>query len=275
MTNQPFFPDDSSMIFDGAMGTLLQNPLTSSPTLLNLQKPSVVLSAHQKYNSAGAQILTTNTFLAGMLAQKEPELLFPLVQKGIEIAKQATKSSKIAQSVGPLPSFLSIYEQQKYIAQQAAIGQSMHIPILLLETYTDLPSAIQAITVAEQTTDQLIFCTMAFPQNTSIDEIVSSLSRLVDVGAHTVGINCSFPLEQYPKIAKAFRKYSDHPLLLQPNAGIPTKTPSGLIYPVSPTAFATTLAPIATLPFVFLGGCCGTTPAHISALVAELALRHR
>ena len=267
-----------TVLLDGAMGTMLQNSgleAGAAPELLNIDKPELIEDIHRKYVEAGSQIVYANTFGANRYKLKNNSVK-EIISAGISIAKKACgKKALVALDIGPIgqllePSGTMTFEEAYDIFKEQIIaGESADV--IVFETMTDLYELKAAVLAAKENSRQPIVCTMTFEENrrTFTGCCVSSMALLLNgLGVDAVGINCSLGPSQLIPICKELLEWTDMPVVLKPNAGLPDPVTGK--YDVSPEEFAEQMKYAASCGVKIFGGCCGTTPEYISALKKAL-----
>ena len=267
-----------TVLLDGAMGTMLQNAgleAGAAPELLNIDKPELIEDIHRKYVEAGSQIVYANTFGANRYKLKNNSVK-EIISAGISIAKKACgKKALVALDIGPIgqllePSGTMTFEEAYDIFKEQIIaGKSADV--IVFDTMTDLYELKAAVLAAKENSRQPIVCTMTFEENrrTFTGCCVSSMALLLNgLGVDAVGINCSLGPSQLIPICKELLEWTDMPVVLKPNAGLPDPVTGK--YDVSPEEFAEQMKYAASCGVKIFGGCCGTTPEYISALKKAL-----
>ncbi len=294
------------VLLDGAMGTLLQNagmPLGARPEVFGMEHPELVEGIHRQYLDAGSRVLYANAF--GANARKlrgsghtTPEVVAANVaaarravdawsagqdgtvasrgegrQTGtdapdserVRVALDAGPTGELMEPLGTL-SFEEAYETYK---EMAVAGEQAGADLLVFETMTDLYEVKAAVLAAKENTSLPVWVTMSFEENgrTFTGALVSAMAATLDgLGVDAMGINCSLgPAEIFP-LLEEMRAWTDKPLIVKPNAGLPD--PATGAYAMDTAEFARQMAPFFTLGVAMAGGCCGTTPAFIRALRA-------
>lgn len=269
--------------FDGAMGTQLQAlglPSGQAPEEWNLSHPEAITEIHRKYIAAGADIIETHTFGGHPIKLAE----YGLGDQAEEIAAAAvrnakaacTSATKVAGALGPVGqlieplgplSFEEAYQgYYRVIKAMAEAGADL----ILLETFIDLQEMRAALLAAKEACDLPVFCQMAYEANgrtvTGTDAATAAIV-LDALGASVIGANCSLGPEQLLEILKIYRQYTEKPLSVQPNAGLPVLDDQGnTIFPMAPEEMATWIPELIEAGAHYIGGCCGTTPAHIEKM---------
>ena len=265
------------VFFDGAMGTELQKRgKPEDPALLNLSAPEDIIAIHREYLAAGADILTANTF--GAYTHKH-ENAAEIIKAAISHGRTALAGQKgkwLALDLGPTGLMLEPYgdtteEECRQIYDDAVkAGAENGADLILIETMMDLAELEIAITAAKAT-GLPVFATMSFDKNGRTmmgASIADMVTLLEDLGVDALGMNCGFGPDVYAGLAAELTSKTKLPVIIQPNAGMPTTSASGAAeYSLTPEDFA---AAMGTMDAKIMGGCCGTSPAHIEALVKSL-----
>lgn len=297
MTKIPFLErlSQGPILADGAMGTMLHNigvQLGSCFDALNITDPGLVASVHRQFIDAGAQIIETNTFSANPFKLQE----FNYDTQTIEINEAAAelahrvieatfrKDIYIAGSVGPLGVYLAplgrVKEQQAYQAFRKQISPLIHgqIDVLFLETFSDLHEIELAIQVARDINATIpIVASMTFTRDDRTllgDSPTYVVQKLLETGADVIGVNCSSGPVQLRRILETMRQIAPSARFsVMPNAGWPEMVNGRVMYPATPDYFGDYAVTFAELGASIIGGCCGTTPAHIQAMRKALDTR--
>ncbi|MGL6174510.1 MAG: homocysteine S-methyltransferase family protein [Cellulosilyticaceae bacterium] len=274
------------LFFDGAMGTSLQKvglAIGEVPELFNFTHPERVQEVHKGYLEAGSNFITTNTFGANQYKIKETSYTVDeVIKQAVYIAKQAKQdyentyivldigsTGKLIEPMGEVP-FEEIYEVFK---EQAIAGEKYGCDVILLETFIDLTEFEAAILAAKENTALPVFCTMSFEANmrtffgVTLEDMVTLAQNL---GVDAVGINCSLGPKELKPVVEKLMKIVSIPVLVQPNAGLPTIENGKAVYNITPEEFADYTAEFAHLGVSLLGGCCGTTPIYIQKMIEKI-----
>ena len=274
------------LVSDGAMGTMLfQRGLKPGecPELFNLTHPEIPEEIASMYFQAGADIVHTNTFGGSRLKLSNYQLeakTKEINRKAVEAVKKAVdKKAYISASCGPSGEMLKPYGNveketvyNSFLEQISALIES-GVDLICIETMTDLQEAVLAIKAAKSVSPLIpVMATMTFDKipkgyytimGISIEKAVEGLT---DSGADIIGSNCGHGIDNMIEIAKHIKKISDKPIMIQSNAGLPENKGSELVYPESPSYFAEKTVELIEAGVSIIGGCCGTTPEHISAI---------
>lgn len=274
---------DQFLIFDGAMGTMLQSFGLRGGVLaetLNLEQPEVITQIHCDYVQAGAQAVTTNTFNANRFKLTGSGLeVAAVISQAVTLARRAAGDKLVALDIGPLGHLMEPYGTLSFetayeaFAEQVRIGAAAGADLVLIETMSDLYEAKAAVLAAKENCSLPVFCTMTFQVSgrtlTGADPI-TVVNVLQNLGVAALGINCSLGPQEVIPIVDEMLKYAQVPVIVQPNAGLPRLQGENVVFPVSPDEFAAHGQALAAKGVRIVGGCCGTTPAYIHALKRSL-----
>lgn len=277
---------EKMLISDGAIGTLILNKYLNAgecPELINLSNPSFLEQIALSYLEAGAEMIQTNTFGASRYRLAN----YSLENKIEEINRTAVKAVKgaisnkafIIASCGPSGRLLKpygdveAYQIRDNFKEQMSILLEEGINAICIETMTDINEMKLAIEAFKSLTDKIpIIATMTFDytpkgfytvMGCSIKEAVTAMQ---ESGADIIGSNCGNGIDNMIKIANEFKSYSSLPIIIQSNAGLPLVKDGEIIYPETPEYMADNATALARIGISIIGGCCGTTPAHIKAI---------
>ncbi len=265
------------LFFDGAMGTMLQAaglPAGVSPELWNVTEPDRVRDVHSAYVRAGADIAKTNTF--GAYAHKLSGIT---VEEAVPAAIRIARSSgarftaldigptgKLAEPLGNTP-FEEVYGD---FARLIRAGQDADC--ILIETMTNLSECRAAVLAAKEHSSLPVLVSVTFDgrgRMLSGTDPETAVVVLEAAGADAIGVNCGLGPALYADILARMEKYAHVPLFANPNAGIPEVRDGATVFPLDADSFAREMQALAPYTFA-LGGCCGTSPAHIRALCAAV-----
>ncbi|MDP9178174.1 MAG: bifunctional homocysteine S-methyltransferase/methylenetetrahydrofolate reductase [Gemmatimonadota bacterium] len=272
------------VVFDGATGTMLYAKgvfINQCYDELNLRAPDLVREVHRAYVRAGAEIIETNTFGASRTKLTPYGLesqVHEINRAAASIARaEAGENVLVAGAVGPLGIRLEPYgptsleEARKVFVEQITGLKEGGADIFLLETFADIQEIEQALLAAREVDPSIpviaqmtITADCRTPYGVSVEDIARTLDAL---GADIIGLNCSVGpqliLEAIEKMVKVTRKK----LSAQPNAGMPREVSGRSMYMASPEYMATYAHHLVQAGAKIVGGCCGTTPEHIAAIV--------
>ncbi|MEZ3439397.1 MAG: homocysteine S-methyltransferase family protein [Oscillospiraceae bacterium] len=281
MTFKELLKNKEFVLLDGAMGTMLQASglkLGGIPEELNFTNPELIEDIHRKYINAGAMAVYANTFGANRHKLNGSKYsVAETVQRGIEIARKACAGTDalVALDVGSLGVMLrptgDLPVGEAYDMFREIMIAGKGADFIVLETMTDLIEIKTALLAAKENTDMPVVCTMTFEKNlrTFTGCTVASMAlTLGGMGADVIGMNCSLGPGEAMPIVDEILKWSEIPVLIRPNAGLPD--PKTNEYNVTPSEYADIMAKIADKGVKLLGGCCGTDPEFISEVAKRL-----
>ncbi len=270
------------LIFDGAMGTMLQDlglKLGELPEVLNLTCPEKIVDIHKRYIKAGANIITTNTFGVNTIKlEKSHYELEELIHAGVNNAREAIgdKEVYIALDIGPIGEMLepmgALSFQEAYDIFKRRIIQAVKddVDLILIETMTDLYEVKAAVLAAKENSNLPIFATMSYEKNGRTftgSTIQSMVMVLQGLGVDALGVNCSLGPKELKPIVEEILEISKVPVMLQANAGLPLVVDGDTIFNISPDEFASFYIELVKKGLSIIGGCCGTNDRHIDTLV--------
>ncbi len=278
------------LLADGAMGTVLYARgifINRCYEELNLSDPGLILSVHEEYLQAGAEILETNTFGANPIRLARYGLADKVTEinaAGVRLARQAVENLSnrqggqawVAGSVGPLGVRLEplgktgLDEARAAFAQQIRILVDGGVDLLIIETMPALNEAKQALAAAHEVAPDLPVLVMVTvdDEDTCLDGASpqQAAALLTEWGASAVGVNCSTGPTTVLTAIEAMRPATVLPLAAMPNAGMPREVEGRNIYLCSPEYMASFARKAIGAGAQIVGGCCGTTPNHIRAM---------
>ena len=258
------------LIFDGAMGTMLQKSgleIGGIPDLLSLTNPKLIQSIHREYVEAGCDCITTNTFGANRLKIKDTDIA-TLVTAAVENAK-AANPKYVALDIGPIGQLmaplgtLSFEEAYDIFKEQLVAGEKAGADLVIFETFSDLMELKVGILAAKENTKLPVFATMTYQDNgrtfVGVDPVSSTIS-LQGLGVDALGVNCSLGPDELIPVVETILEYATVPVMVQANAGLPDMQGN---YGYSSEEYSERMLDMAKLGVRVLGGCCGTTPEFI------------
>src|SRR6478609_7882285 len=278
------------VLADGAMGTVLYARgifINRCYDELNLSDPNLILSIHEDYLQAGAEILETNTFGANRFRLTRHGLASKVAEinaAGVRLARQAVEHLKekqagtayVAGSVGPLGVRLEplgktgLDEARAAFAEQIRALADAGVDLLIIETMPALNEAREALLAAKETAPDLPVLVMVTVDDDSNCLDGSSpqhaAALLTEWGAGAIGVNCSTGPTTVLTAIEAMRSVTTLPLAAMPNAGMPRAVEGRNIYLCSPEYMASFARKAIAAGAQVVGGCCGTTPNHIRAM---------
>jgi 5-methyltetrahydrofolate--homocysteine methyltransferase len=270
------------LIFDGAMGTILQkNGLVAGelPELWNFKNGELISEIHKQYIEAGADIITTNTFGANSLKlDGSGYSVDGVVKKACSLARKAAdeadKKVYVALDMGPTGKLLEPYgdlpfeKAYELYKEQILAGKDCGVDFVLLETMGDLYEIKAAVLAAKENCELPIVVSMIFNEKGQLltgADIKTAVFTLEGLGVDGIGLNCGLGPKQMKDFVGEVLKYTSLPLTVNPNAGLPECVNGVTSYNVLPEEFSDDMAQIVRMGASAVGGCCGTTPEHIKA----------
>lgn len=274
------------LLADGAMGTQLYERIGYRYTCfeeLNSSAPEVVRSVHRDYILAGSEMIETNTFGCNRFVLSQYGLdgqVEQLARQGVRLAREAQESMGahvfVAGAVGPLSSrAISASGHEMRGAFQETVDGLLAggVDLLILETFGSLDEILAALDVCKASSDVPVIASMTFAEDghTLSGETATDVAlALASAGADVVGANCGFGPQPTMDVLREVAAVVNTPLAALPNAGLPARVEGRLVYTASPEYFATYAGRLAAAGIQIIGGCCGTTPAHIAAMHGAL-----
>ncbi|MBK9207098.1 MAG: bifunctional homocysteine S-methyltransferase/methylenetetrahydrofolate reductase [Anaerolineales bacterium] len=275
-----------TILADGAMGTMLHARGVGFDKCfdeLNLTNPAAVADIHREYIEAGAQLIITNTFGANRYKLKKhgfEDDVTEINRAGVELAKRAVAASFknifVAGDVGPLGVRIAPYGRVKPEEARAAFAEQVKAladagaDLIVIETMSDLYEIQEAIKASKQTCDLPVVASVTFTRDDRTllgDEPMKVARTLRDAGADVIGVNCSGGPSQLLRILKQMKHaVLDGKFWVKPNAGWPEQVGGRIMYPADPEYFGDYALAFREAGASIVGGCCGTTPLHITAM---------
>jgi 5-methyltetrahydrofolate--homocysteine methyltransferase len=276
------------LIADGGWGTELQKrglPPGEVPEAWNLSRPEDVLAVARSYVEAGADIILTNTFGGSPLKLAKVDLGDKLVEinrRGAEISKQAAGDRALVfASIGPSGEFMaplgtiSEADMVKGFAEQAQALAEGGADGIVVETMMDLAEAKAAVRATKESTSLPVAVTLTFNKGPKGYATMMGIrpeqaaAELESAGTDIVGANCGAGIDIMIELMRLMRSATSLPIWCKPNAGLPELIDGKTVYRETPEMMASKLKALVQAGASIVGGCCGTTPAHIRAFILE------
>ena len=269
------------LLFDGGMGSLLQKRGLQAgelPETWNILKPDVLTEIHKEYAEAGADIILANTFGANRFkyADNLEEIVNAAVVNAREGIRLSGRQAYVALDVGPTGKLLKpmgtldFEEAVDVFADVVKAGVNAGVDLILIETMNDSYELKAAMLAAKENSDLPVFATVVFDEKHKMLTGASPMAivaMLEGLHADAIGMNCGLGPKELLPIFREMAQYASCPLIINPNAGLPRNDHGKTVYDVGPEEFAEGMVPFIEAGAWFAGGCCGTTPEHIKALV--------
>ena len=276
------------LFFDGGMGTLLQAEGLQPgelPETWNIERKETIRKIHQSYFEAGSDIVHTNTFGANALKFHDENCsLKAIIDAAVENVRFGAKAGirdgrdyYVALDIGPTGkllkplgdlSFEDAYEAFKEVVQY---GEKAGADLIHIETMSDTYEVKAAVLAAKENTNLPVFATMIFDDKGKLltgGDVPSVVALLEGLRVDALGINCGMGPKQMLPILQQIAQYTSLPIIVKPNAGLPKQRDGQTYYDVTPDVFAKQLQEIVKAGACVIGGCCGTTPKHIRAMIS-------
>lgn len=276
--------NDAPVILDGAWGTQLQSlglPVGECPEIWNLRYPDRVESVARAYVAAGSRVVLTNSFGGNRFVlgrHGHAGEVREINRRAAAISRDAAGAhARVFASVGPSGRMLrsgdvtegelsEVFEEQaEALVEGGADG-------FVIETMSDPDEAAIAVRAAARTGLPVVGC-MVFDTGRGWDRtatgatVAEAVAAMTDAGAHAVGANCGRGITGFVELSRQFRAATELPLWIKANAGLPTMMNGKVVYRTTPAEFVAEVPALRCAGVGFIGGCCGTDPEFIRALV--------
>jgi len=269
------------LILDGAVGTLLQAKGVLSGVCIEkwcLDNPDIISKIHSDYGRAGADIVYTSTFGANRIKLMQYKISdVTVVNRKLAFLARESLNSRvmIAGDIGPTGKLVEPFGDLKFEEAVEIFKEQVKgllqggVDLFVIETMMDIQEARAALLAVKELSDKFTIVTMTYDKKgrtLSGTDPVTALITLQSLGADAVGCNCSTGPRDMLKIISSMKPYSEVPLVAKPNAGLPYLKDGETVFNMTPSDFAFFSRKLAAAGADILGGCCGTTPAHIARL---------
>jgi len=270
---------------DGGTGSILQKLGLKGgelPELWNLTRPEDIKNLNKSYFEAGSNIVNTNTFGAnGFKFDNVAEIVTAAVRLCQQARKEAGREDDayVAIDVGPTGKLLepmgdlAFNDAVNVFAEIIKAGAEAGGDVVVIETMSDSYEAKAAVVAAHEVCDLPVIVTMVYDETGKLltgGGVEGTVAMLEGLKVDAIGINCGFGPKQMLPIAERLVKCCSLPIVVNPNAGLPRTENGQTVYDVDPEEFAEIMVEIAKLGVHVMGGCCGTTPDHISTMINKV-----
>ena len=275
---------ENRIYLDGGTGTLLQAAGLAAgelPERWNISHPEVVRGIHKAYYDAGSNVVSANTFGANVLKFSESEL-GEIVREAIghvRFAKEAsvgTQEKWISLDIGPTGRMLKplgdldFEDAVEIFAKTVRLGVKYGADLFFIQTMNDSLETKAALLAVKENSELPVFVGNAYGADGKLmtgADAAAMVAMLEGMGADAIGVNCSLGPQALSGVIEGYLKYSSLPVILKANAGLPRIENGKTVYDLSENDFARDSAALVEKGVRIVGGCCGTTPEYISALV--------
>lgn len=269
---------DHILVFDGAMGTMLQNKgmqVGDLPETLNFTHPELVTEIHREYVEAGSDVVSANTFQANEFKLHGcGYTVEQVITQAVKLGKQSG-AKFVALDVGPLGQLVEPMGTVKFetayelFRQQVVAGERAGADLIIIETMSDLYETKAALLAAKENTSLPVIVSLTYQGDgrtfTGTDPITGTIT-LQSLGADAVGVNCSIGPDDLIPIVEQILTYAQVPVIMQANAGLPKIEDGKTVYDVHAEEFAEAVSRMMDRGIRIVGGCCGTDPDYIRLL---------
>lgn len=280
------------LFFDGGMGTLLQERGLKAgevPETWNIVHPECIRQIHKEYLMAGSNIISANTFGVNAFKCKNlPYTVDELVTAGIQLVQEAIQEVRsssnggekqpmyAALDIGSIGKLLkplgeiSFDEAYKTFQEIIIAGDKAGADLILIETVSDSYEIKAAVLAAKENSNLPVVVTMIFDESGKLltgGDVASVTAMLEGLGVDAVGFNCGLGPEQMKNLLPQLTACCSLPVVVNANAGLPVVVNGQTVFNVAPEEFAQSVKTLVEMGAGIVGGCCGTTPAHIQRVV--------
>ncbi len=280
------------LFFDGGMGTLLQERGLKAgevPETWNIVHPECIRQIHKEYLMAGSNIISANTFGVNAFKCKNlPYTVDELVTAGIQLVQEAIQEVRsssnggekqpmyAALDIGSIGKLLkplgeiSFDEAYKTFQEIIVAGDRAGADLILIETVSDSYEIKAAVLAAKENSNLPVVVTMIFDESGKLltgGDVASVTAMLEGLGGDAVGFNCGLGPEQMKNLLPQLTACCSLPVVINANAGLPMVVNGQTVFHVAPEEFAQSVKMLVEMGAGIVGGCCGTTPAHIQRVV--------
>ena len=271
---------------DGGTGTILQEKGLKGgelPETWNITRPDDIKALGRAYFDAGCNIVNSNTFGANRFKYDN---VSEIVAAGVRLCREARHEAGrdddayVAIDIGPTGKLLApmgdlpFNEAVEVFAEEIKAGYEAGGDLVLIETMSDSYEAKAAVIAAHETCDLPVIVTMVYDETGKLltgGSVEGTVAMLEGLKVDAIGVNCGFGPDKMIPIVKRILSCCSLPVVVNPNAGLPRTEGGKTVFDIGPEEFSTIMKEIADLGVHVMGGCCGTTPAHISELIKTVS----
>ncbi|MEG1398055.1 MAG: homocysteine S-methyltransferase family protein [Raoultibacter sp.] len=269
------------LLFDGAMGTILQAEGLSAgkiPDLLNIEDPARISAIFKSYVAAGAQVVTTNTITSNSLKLAGCADVSEIFYAAVACARESG-ARYVAAHIGPIGALLeplgtlAFDEAYELFREQAMAAEAAGADFISLETMADLLETKAAVLAAKENTSLPIFACMTFGEDgrTFLGATPEAATiMLTGLGVQVIGVNCSLTPHELLPIVRAITAHTHLPVMVRPNAGLPQIVEGVTTYSITADAYCDAIADLLDVGISVIAGCCGTTAPYIAKIASLL-----
>ena len=267
------------LYFDGGMGTLLQGmglEAGHAPEWWNTEHPERITAVHRAYLDAGCDIIKINTFGVNELRFEQPDLLIEAAVACARAAVGDRTDKYIAYDMGPTGKLLEPLGDLPFERAVEIFGRCVRaaekagVDLILIETMSDAYETKAAVLAAKENSRLPVFVTNAYDGSGKLmtgADPAAMVALLEGLGVDALGVNCSVGPDQLFDVVDTLVRTASVPVIVNPNAGLPTSVDGKPVYSIGPAEFAGYMAQLAQRGACILGGCCGTTPEYIRSTI--------
>ena len=269
------FLKENIVVFDGAMGTMMQRMGLQAgelPELLNMTHPEMIRDIHRQYVEAGSHVVSTNTFQASEYKLKNcGYTVEEIISRAVSLAKESG-ARFTALDVGPVGQLmeplgpLTFQEAYEMFRRQMAAGEKAGADLIIVETMSDIYEVKAALLAAREHTNLPVILSLTYQADgrtfTGTDPVTATLA-LQGMEPDALGLNCSMGPRELLPVAEKILRYSKLPVIVQANAGLPEIIDEETVYTITPEEYVESVTAMMDLGVGIIGGCCGTDPEFI------------
>ena len=267
---------EAGLILDGATGSNLMAagmPRGVCAEHWVLEHPAVLQDLQRRYVQAGSQVVYAPTFTASRFYLQEP--VADLNRRLVALCRESAGTALVAGDITTVGRPDVPYEQMlEGYREQIEVLAGEGCDLLVIETMMGQPETMAALEAARSVCDLPVMCSFSVSSDGMLyfgGSVYEAAPALEALGADAVGINCSAGPDQLESVIRSLKECIELPVIAKPNAGLPVINEKGeAVYPMTAEDFGRSMKKLRLAGASVLGGCCGTTPAHIAALTRAI-----